>query len=64
MAKKNLHPKWFVAKVFFHGKLLFEVGSTKEKLNVTAWSGVHTSIATNIVVAESKLNVGSLKEKI
>ncbi len=64
MAKKNLHPKWFVAKVFFHGKILFEVGSTKEKLNVTAWSGAHALIPNNIALAESKANVGSLKEQI
>jgi ribosomal protein L31 len=62
MPKKNLHPKWFAAKVFFHGTVIFEVGSTKEKLNVTTWSGVHTSFTNNITISKSKAS--DIKDKM
>ena len=41
MAKKNLHPNWYQTKVFCDGKLVLEVGSTQEELNVDIWSGNH-----------------------
>jgi len=41
MAKKNLHPQWFQTKVFCDGKLVLEVGTTKESLQVDIWSGNH-----------------------
>jgi large subunit ribosomal protein L31 len=41
MAKKNLHPQWFKTKVFCDGKLILEIGSTKNELHVDIWSGNH-----------------------
>lgn len=41
MAKKGLHPEWYKTKVFCDGKLVLEVGTTKEELSVDIWSGNH-----------------------
>ena len=41
MPKKNLHPEWFLTKVFCDGKLVLEVGTTKKELAVDIWSGNH-----------------------
>ena len=41
MAKKGLHPEFYQTKVFCDGKLVLEVGTTKEKLVVDIWSGNH-----------------------
>jgi large subunit ribosomal protein L31 len=41
MSKKELHPKWYQTKVYCDGKLILEVGSTKEELSVDVWSGNH-----------------------
>lgn len=41
MAKKGLHPNWYNTKVYCDGKLILEVGSTKEELYVDIWSGNH-----------------------
>lgn len=41
MAKKNLHPKYYKTKIFCDGKLVLEVGTTKEELYVDIWSGNH-----------------------
>ena len=41
MAKKDLHPEWHQTKVFCDVKLVLEVGTTKEELNVDIWSGNH-----------------------
>ena len=41
MAKKNLHPQWYQTKIYCDGKLILEVGSTKEELYVDIWSGNH-----------------------
>jgi large subunit ribosomal protein L31 len=41
MAKKGLHPNWYNTKVYCDGKLILELGSTKEELYVDIWSGNH-----------------------
>jgi large subunit ribosomal protein L31 len=41
MAKKGLHPEFYQTKVFCDGKLVLEVGTTKEELVVDIWSGNH-----------------------
>lgn len=41
MAKKNLHPNWYLTKVYCDGKIILEVGGTKEKISVDIWSGNH-----------------------
>ena len=41
MAKKGLHPEFYQTKVFCDGKLVLEVGTTKEELVVDILSGNH-----------------------
>ena len=41
MPKKNLHPDWYLTKVYCDGKLVLEVGTTKSDLSVDIWSGNH-----------------------
>ena len=41
MPKKDLHPVFYKTKVFCDGKLVLEVGTTKEELSVDIWSGNH-----------------------
>ena len=42
MPKTDIHPTWYPdAKVFCDGKLVLEVGTTKEELVVDIWSGNH-----------------------
>lgn len=41
MAKKNLHPNWYLTKVYCDGQLVLEVGGTKKELVVEVWSGNH-----------------------
>lgn len=41
MPKKGLHPEWYTTKVYCDGKLVLEVGTTKEDLYVDIWSGNH-----------------------
>jgi large subunit ribosomal protein L31 len=41
MPKKGLHPEWYTTKVFCDGKLILELGTTKQELYVDIWSGNH-----------------------
>jgi large subunit ribosomal protein L31 len=41
MIKKNLHPEWYNAQVFYENKVIFEIGSTKKNLFVDIWSDIH-----------------------
>jgi large subunit ribosomal protein L31 len=41
MIKKNIHPKWYKAKVYCEGKIIFEVGSTKPQINTNIWANNH-----------------------
>jgi large subunit ribosomal protein L31 len=41
MAKKELHPQWFKAKIFCDGKQILTIGLTKPELSVDIWSGNH-----------------------
>jgi len=41
MAKKNLHPKLYLTKVYCDGKIVLEIKTTKEELHVDIWSGNH-----------------------
>ena len=41
MAKKNLHPNWYLTKVYCDGKIILEVGGTKKNIFVDIWSGNH-----------------------
>lgn len=46
MAKKNLHPNWYLTKVYCDGQLVLEVGGTKKELTVEVWSGNHPFFKT------------------
>ena len=39
MERKGLHPEFYQTKVFCDGKLVLEVGTTKEEMYVDIWSG-------------------------
>jgi|TARA_B110000091_G_scaffold209169_1_gene249920 large subunit ribosomal protein L31 len=41
MAKAGLHPDFHVTKIFCDGKVVLEVGTTKEEMTVDIWSGNH-----------------------
>ena len=41
MPKKGLHPEFYQTKIFCDGKLVLEVGTTKEELSVDIWAGNH-----------------------
>lgn len=41
MPKKGLHPEFYNTKVYCDGKIVLEVGTTKEELSVDIWSGNH-----------------------
>jgi large subunit ribosomal protein L31 len=41
MPKKDLHPAFYKTKVFCDGKLVLEVGTTKEEMLVDIWAGNH-----------------------
>lgn len=42
MPKKDIHPEIFeFSKVFYDGELIMVLPSTKPKLNVDIWSGIH-----------------------
>ena len=41
MAKKNLHPKTYLTKIFCNNVYIFDLVTTKEKLNVNIWSENH-----------------------
>ena len=58
MAKKDLHPKWYNTKVFCDGKLVLEVGTTKEEMYVDIWSGNHPyyTCSQKIIDAEGRVD--------
>lgn len=42
MAKKTIHPKWFLeTQVYCDGNVIMVTSSTKIKLNIDIWSGNH-----------------------
>lgn len=41
MAKKNLHPKLYLTKIYCDGKLVLNIKTTKPELHVDIWSGNH-----------------------
>jgi len=42
MPKSDIHPNWFPeAPVFYDGKLICYVGSTRPELNVDVWLPIH-----------------------
>jgi large subunit ribosomal protein L31 len=63
MAKKGLHPIWYNTKVFCDGKLILEVGSTKEELYVDIWSGNHPFYTGSQRIIDSEGRVEKFAQK-
>ena len=63
MAKKNLHPEWYKTQVFCDGKLILEVGSTLEKLNVDIWAGNHPFYTGSQKMIETEGRVEKFQKK-
>ena len=61
--KKNLHPKYFKAKIFFNGNLIFEVGSTKEAIYVDIWSGNHPFYTNSQKVLDTEGRISKFEKK-
>jgi len=41
MAKKNLHPKLYLTKIYCDSKIILELKSPKKEIFVDVWSGNH-----------------------
>lgn len=41
MAKKKLHPKVYLTKIYCDGNIILELETTKKELHVDIWSGNH-----------------------
>jgi large subunit ribosomal protein L31 len=63
MAKKNLHPEWYKTQVFCDGKLILEVGSTLEKLNVDIWAGNHPFYTGSQKIIDTEGRVEKFQKK-
>jgi large subunit ribosomal protein L31 len=63
MAKKDLHPKFFETKVFCDGKLVLEVGTTKEELIVDIWSGNHPFYTGSQKIIDTEGRVDKFEKK-
>lgn len=63
MAKKELHPKWYSTKVFCDGKLVLEVGTTKEEMFVDIWSGNHPFYTGSQKIIDAEGRVDKFERK-
>ena len=63
MAKKELHPKWYNTKVFCDGKLVLEVGTTKEEMYVDIWSGNHPFYTGSQKIIDAEGRVDKFERK-
>jgi large subunit ribosomal protein L31 len=66
MAKKGLHPEWYNTKIFCDGKMILEIGSTKQELAVDIWSGNHPFYtgSQRIIDAEGRVEKFEKKYKM
>ena len=63
MAKKNLHPDWYQAKIYCDGKLILEVGMTKKELSVDIWSGNHPFYTGSQKIIDAQGRVEKFEKK-
>jgi len=63
MAKKDLHPKWYNTKIFCDGKLVLEVGTTKEEMFVDIWSGNHPFYTGSQKIIDAEGRVDKFERK-
>ena len=64
MPKKDLHPTFYKTKVFCDGKLVLEVGTTKEELSVDIWSGNHPFYTGSQKIIDTEGRVEKLENEI
>jgi large subunit ribosomal protein L31 len=63
MAKKDLHPEWYETKIYCDGKVVLEVGSTKEELSVDIWSGNHPFFTGSQKIIDTEGRVEKFSKK-
>ena len=63
MAKKGLHPEFYQTKVFCDGKLVLEVGTTKEELVVDIWAGNHPFYTGSQKIVDTEGRVDKFEKK-
>ena len=63
MARKGLHPKFYQTKVFCDGKLVLEVGTTKEELVVDIWAGNHPFYTGSQKIVDTEGRVDKFEKK-
>lgn len=64
MPKKDIHPEIFAfAKVFYDGELVMVLSSTKRKLSVDIWSGIHPFYTGSKKVLDTEGRVERFRKK-
>jgi large subunit ribosomal protein L31 len=63
MAKKSIHPEWYITKIFCDSKLVLEVGSTKKELHVDIWSGNHPFYTGSKKIIDAEGRVDKFEKK-
>ena len=64
MPKREIHPTWFSnTPVFFDGKLISYVGSTKQELNVDVWLINHPFYTDSQTMIDSEGRVERFMKK-
>jgi large subunit ribosomal protein L31 len=64
MPKSNIHPTWYPnAKVFFEGKPLCLIGSTKRELQIDIWLANHPFYTNSQVIVDSEGRVEKFMKK-
>jgi large subunit ribosomal protein L31 len=63
MARKGLHPEFYQTKVFCDGKLVLEVGTTKEELVVDIWAGNHPFYTGSQKIVDTEGRVDKFEKK-
>jgi large subunit ribosomal protein L31 len=64
MPKSNIHPNWFQdASVFYDGKPLCSIGSTKKDLQVDIWLANHPFYTNSQVMIDSEGRVEKFMKK-
>ena len=64
MPKSNIHPNWFkAAPVFYDGKPLCSIGSTKKELQIDMWLANHPFYTNSQVMIDSEGRVEKFMKK-
>ena len=64
MPKSNIHPNWFkMSPVFYEGKILCLIGSTKPELQADIWLANHPFYTNSQVMIDSEGRVEKFMKK-